>query len=141
MGNTKEWRDANKDKIRSYEKRTRAKRKENGKALKYQRERRASPDGYVDRFMERAKKRTPDTDLTREFFSGKMERCCFTHHPFTFSDDGDSYQNPTAPSIDRIDSKEGYYSWNTQVVLSCINRMKSDCSQDRFEKLWKELTK
>lgn len=125
---------------RASQKRTRAKRKAEGKDLAYQRQRRNSPAGYVDRFIERARRRTPDSDLTREFFEDKMESCAFTGMPFTYEDTVARYHNPTCPSIDRIDSKEGYYTWNTQVILGCLNRMKSDMSQEDFEKLWKELT-
>jgi hypothetical protein len=38
------------------------------KLLDYQRARRDSPDGYVDRFIERAHQFTPDTDISRIFF-------------------------------------------------------------------------
>ena len=106
-----------------------------------QRARRASSTGYVDRFIERINMRTPDTDIERVFFDDKMERCSFTGMPFSFSNKYESYHNPTAPSIDRIDSRYGYYTWNTQVVLSCINRMKNDLPQKDFEELWDALTK
>ena len=108
-------------------------------AVDYQRSRRSSPDGYIDRFIERVKLRTPDTDIDRGFFEGKMTSCAFTGMSFSYSNEHDCYHNPTAPSIDRIDSKEGYYTWNTQVVLSCVNRMKNDMPQEDFEKLWAAL--
>jgi len=106
---------------------------------KIQRARRVTPDGYIDRFMERVKLRTPDTDITRGFFCGKMEVCSFTGMKFSYNNVYDSYHNPVAPSIDRIDSKVGYYTWNTQVILSCVNRMKNDLPQKDFESLWQAL--
>lgn len=107
--------------------------------LEYQRSRRSSPAGYVDRFMERIKLRTPDTDIDRDFFEDKMAACAFTGMSFSYSNEHDCYHNPTAPSIDRVNSKEGYYTWNTQVILSCVNRMKNDMPQEDFEKLWQAL--
>ena len=107
--------------------------------LVIQRARRASPEGYTDRFIERIHLRTPDSDITRAFFKGKMAKCNFTGMAFSYTNEYDCYHNPTAPSIDRIDSREGYYTWNTQVVLSCINRMKNDMPQDDFEELWTAL--
>jgi hypothetical protein len=119
---------------KEYDKNYRKSHKE--KLLNYRRSRRDSPDGYVDRFVERAHQFTSDTDISRAFFQGKMDRCAFTGKQFTYSNNYDSYHDPTAPSIDRIDSKEGYYTWNTQVILSCINRMKNDLPQEDFQKLW-----
>lgn len=134
------WIENNKESVRESQRKTREKRGQSGKSLLYQVERRSGPSGYVDRFMERSKLHTPDTDLTREFFEGKMYNCSFTGYRFSYSKEGDYYSNPTAPSIDRIDSKAGYYTWNVQVVLTCINRMKNDLPQDQFEQLWKALT-
>jgi hypothetical protein len=104
--------------------------------LEYRRARRDSLVGYIDRFVERAHLYTPDTDITRLFFQDKMDRCAFTGVQFTYKNNYNTYHNPTAPSIDRVDSKQGYYTWNTQVILSCINRMKNDLPQEDFQKLW-----
>lgn len=109
--------------------------------LKAQRARRSSSDGYIDRFMERVHLRTPDTDITRLFFEGKMDTCAFTGMKFSYTNTYDCYHNPVAPSIDRINSKVGYYTWNTQVILSCLNRMKNDLPQKDFEHLWTSLMK
>jgi len=109
------------------------------KQAQSQKDRRASADGYVDRFIERSRIRTPDTDLTRDFFTDKMDVCAFTGVAFTYVNEYNCYHNPIAPSIDRIDSKEGYYSWNTQVILSCLNRMKNDMPQEDFNNLWAAL--
>ena len=122
---------------KEYDRGYRSSRRKEG--LEYQRARRASPDGYVDRFIERINIKTPDTDIDRNFFEGKMSTCAFTGMPFSYSNKHDCYHNPTAPSIDRINSQEGYHTWNTQVILSCINRMKNDTPQEDFEKLWAAL--
>lgn len=136
--NAKRYRERHKDKVRQRDIAWKSANKD--KLAAYRQHRRNTPEGYVDRFLERAKIRTPDTDLDRDFFKDKMEACAFTGHPFTFEWDGDSYHNPTAPSIDRINSKIGYYKNNVQVVLSCINRMKNDLPQEEFNTLWRALT-
>lgn len=110
-----------------------------GKQLQMQRDRRSSPEGYVDRFMERIKLRTPDTDIDRSFFADKMSSCPFTGMTFSYVNSYNCYHNPTAPSVDRIDSNKGYYKENTQVILSCINRMKNDLPEEDFKKLWAAL--
>ena len=68
-----------------------------------------------------------------------METCAFTGMKFSYTNLYDCYHNPVAPSIDRIDSRFGYYTWNTQVTLACINRMKNDMPQKDFDKLWEAL--
>jgi len=110
------------------------------KRQKYSRDRRNKPEGYVDRFLERAKIRTPDTDLDREFFTDKMDKCNITGRKFKYTNPYDCYHNPFAPSIDRIDSRKGYYKSNVQVILGCVNRMKNDMPNEEFLKLWEALT-
>jgi len=134
------WRKSNPDSVRLSQAKASAKRKLNGKNLSYQRERRHTPEGYVDRFLERARIRTEDTDLTRDFFNDKMKTCAFSGKGFVFKNHYDCYHNPKAPSIDRIDSKIGYYKDNVQVIWSCLNRMKNDLPPEDFDAIWKELT-
>lgn len=107
----------------------------------YRQERRHTKSGYVDRFIERAKKHTKDTDLTRETVLDVFgDTCSITNKPFEYVNRFNSYHNPLAPSIDRIDSTKGYYKGNIQIVLSCINRMKNDSPNEEFLELWKALT-
>lgn len=107
----------------------------------YRRSRRKSKVGYLDRFLERAKEKTPDTDLTRQDIEEVFgDFCCITGKKFEYIKEYDAYHNALAPSIDRIDSKKGYYVGNIQIILSCINRMKNDMPNDQFLELWKALT-
>lgn len=110
--------------------------------LGYQRLRRNSPAGYVDRIVERVNKYTPDTDITRQFIKDLLlsEKCSVTGLEFEYSNRFNSYHNPLAPSIDRLDSTKGYYVDNVQLVLSCINRFKGDLPHEDFVALWKALT-
>lgn len=136
-----DWRLANKDKVSEVRKRTATKRKESGKALEYRNKRRSTKEGYVDRFLERATLTCPETDLTREYLLWLMEdgKCCITGVEFTYSNEYDCFHNPTAPSIDRIDSKKGYFKGNVQIMLSCLNRFKNDLPNKDFLSLWKAL--
>jgi len=134
------WRKNNPDSVRISQAKVRAKRKLNGKTLSYARDRRDTPEGYVDKFLGRAKGITEDSDLTRDFFEDKMKTCAVSGKGFVFKNHYDCYHNPKAPSIDRIDSKRGYYKDNVQVIWGCLNRMKSDLPQEDFDVIWKELT-
>lgn len=103
--------------------------------------RRKTKAGYADRFMERLKLRTPDTDIDRGYLMSVFnDNCAITNRPFEYEKTYNSYHNALAPSIDRIDSKIGYYKGNIQIVLSCINRMKNDMPNPEFLELWKVLT-
>lgn len=116
-------------------------RRESGKSLTYQQSRRKSLEGYVDRFMERIKLKTPDSDITREFLEELLSCgvCCITGTNFKYENEYDCYHNPLAPSIDRIDSKKGYYKDNVQIMLSCLNKFKNDLPNEDFINLWKAL--
>jgi hypothetical protein len=106
----------------------------------YRQERRATRSGYIDRFLERAKVKTPDTDLDRGYLENIMgDGCAISGMPFQYVNPEDCYHNAFAPSIDRIDSTRGYYRNNVQIILACVNRMKNDMPNDAFLKLWKAL--
>ena len=134
----KKYRENNKEKVR--ERYLNWKRNNKEKLDEYRQTRRCTKEGYVDRFLERAKATTPDTDLDREFFEGLMDRCCVTGKEFMYKNPYDCYHNPLAPSIDRIDNTKGYYRSNVQVILSCLNRFKNDMPNKDFLELWKALT-
>ena len=140
----KQWRKANPEKQREIEKGVREKRLSNGKAKEYRDKRRATKEGYIDRFLERARERTPDTDLDREFLHECMkENCCqVTGVPFEYERNRKtSRANPFAPSIDRVDSSVGYYKNNVAVVLVTVNLAKSEMSMEDFTMIWKQISK
>ena len=134
------WRLSNKEIVSRSQEKTRHKRDAAGKTQAYRTERGNSAGGYIDKFMYRASLETRDTDLTRDFFTDKMDTCAFSGKKFVFKNEYDAYHNPKAPSIDRINSKRGYYKDNVQVIWSCLNRMKSDLPQEDFNSMWRELT-
>lgn len=108
----------------------------------YRQKRRQTKEGYIDRFMERIKVKTPDSDITREYIlSIFKDVCVITHKSFEYIKTYDAYHNALAPSIDRINSKKGYYVGNVQIILSCINRMKNDMPNEQFLVLWGALTR
>ena len=98
-------------------------------------------DGYADRFMERINLKTPDSDISREYLLSIFgTHCPISGRIFEYEKSYNAYHNALAPSIDRIDSKVGYYRDNIQIILSCLNRMKNDMPNDEFLELWKALT-
>jgi hypothetical protein len=99
--------------------------------------RRATPEGYVSRFIERAKESTPDTDLDRDFLIAKIApgACELTGVAFSYDKNTNYYSNPKCPSIDRIDSSKGYYKDNVQIVLNWINRAKNEYSMQDFSEM------
>lgn len=137
--NAKKYRERNKERVRQSRRDWGAKNKE--KLSEYRQQRRDSSSGYVDRFVERAKLFTPDTDIDREFFEGKMKVCEITEQEFEYKNSFDCFHNPLAPSLDQINPSGGYYKTNVQVILACVNRCKNDMPNEDFLKLWKELTK
>lgn len=137
--NSKKYRENNKEKVRESRRRWGKKNKEH--ISNYRRQRRNTLLGYVDRFVERAKLFTPDTDVDRKFFEKRMEKCAITKKDFQYENFFDCTQNPLAPSLDQINPGAGYYKSNVQVVLSCVNRCKNDMPNEDFLNLWKELTK
>jgi hypothetical protein len=107
----------------------------------YQRKRRKSKQGYLDRFTENAKIRTPDTDITREYLETIFnDFCSITKVSFQYEKSYEAYHNALAPSIDQINPGKGYYKGNVQIVLNCINRMKNDMPNEEFLELWGALT-
>lgn len=110
----------------------------------YRNRRRETIHGYVDRWMERVKYHTPDTDITREFLYSKTSdnKCEITGIEFDFSWKPEGcFHKPKAPSIDRIDSTKGYYTSNVQIILSWVNRAKNDTPDQVFKLLLKEALK
>lgn len=90
----------------------------------------------MDRILERVKKRTPDTDIDRDFLTATLTGTCslsgVSYQWEKFS--STSFTNPYAPSLDRIDSSKGYYKNNVQWVLSLLNFAKNEMTMKDFSK-------
>lgn len=93
--------------------------------------------------MERIKANNPSSDITREYlYSVFDDQCAVTSVAFRFIRDGkNSFENPYAPSIDRIDSKLPYQVGNIQIVLSAINFAKNAMTMEDFTNVWRDITK
>lgn len=140
----KAWAANNPDKVREMSITTRAKRRKNGKQSAYQQARRRSKEGYVDRFLERARSCNKECDLNREYLLALMEhdKCQVSGVAFDYTRKGGStsWENPYSPSIDRIDSNLPYQQGNIQIVLTTINLAKNKMNMKDFMKVWKEIT-
>lgn len=108
----------------------------------YQTSRRNSRDGYTDRFLERVKLRTPDSDLTRVYILSRFsDNCAITGVEFDYDFNHSGFHNPLAPSIDRIDPSVGYYKGNIQIVLACVNKLKGDSTEEELEEVMTRIVK
>lgn len=137
------WSVANPEKVRASNALTQKRRMENGKFRAYQLARRSSKAGYLDRFLERARSTNPNTDLTRDYLDRLFgEACSVTGVPFKFDRSlGTGFQNPFAPSIDRIDSALPYQKGNIQIVLTAVNSAKNEMSMQEFTAVWVQISK
>jgi hypothetical protein len=85
------------------------------------------PGKVLSKLKRDASKRGLAFELTLEdiynVFVFQNKKCAFTNIPLTFGLDA---------SVDRIDSFEGYYPWNIQIVHKTLNMMKKDLPNDVF---------
>lgn len=137
-----QWCADNPDKVLKMNRATQKRRVENGKVREYLIARRSSKAGYIDRFLERAKKINPGTDLTRSYLESIFaDKCAVTGVSFNYDRrNGTSFQNPFTPSIDRIDSALSYQQGNIQIVLSAVNFAKSEFTMKDFISVWQQIT-
>ena len=137
----KSWNKNNPSKAKATQAKAKSVRKDNGKLYEYQKARRKTMAGYLDRFMERIKVATPDTDIDRDYLASIFkEECSLTNVPFKFNNSLSSFQNPYAPSIDRIDSQKGYFKNNVQIVLVAINLAKNENTMEEFINVWRDIS-
>lgn len=131
----------NRDKVLAYDKEWRNSEEGRKATLNYQRLYRKTLKGYAGRFVERARKYTPDTDVDMDFIVSLLEQgtCALTGQPFEFTRKWKQYStNPRGPSLDRIDSSRGYYKDNSQFILVWLNRAKNEYSSADFRVLMEE---
>lgn len=137
---TRNWEAENPERVKLYAQRTRRKRNLSGKNKEAVTNRRNTKAGYIDRMLERAKQRTPDTDIDRMYLESLTSAgvCNLTNIPFMYANEltPDSFLSPYAPSLDRIDSKRGYYTDNVHVILAAMNFAKNDMPLDLFLSVW-----
>jgi len=69
-------------------------------------------------------------DFIQDLFDKSGRKCAITGIPFQMELGKPYKRNPFRPSIDRIDSKRGYTKDNIQIVLSIVNTMRLDYSDD-----------
>lgn len=138
-----QWRRDNKPSIARSNQKIGISRRDSGKQRAYQLKRRSSKAGYTDRFLERIRTMHPASDVLRSHIENLFgDACAVTGVPFKFDRAGKtSFENPYAPSIDRISSKLPYQIGNIQIVLSAVNFAKSAMDMDEFTKVWRDITK
>lgn len=66
--------------------------------------------------------------------------CSVTRLPLRWDKIGDSFRNPWAPSIDRLDNSRGYQPDNVRLVCCAFNIMRSDFSDDVVRTLARAVT-
>ncbi len=94
----------------------------------------------LKRSATRAQQKGWDFDLTLEWAEGILEnndyRCPMTGIPFMKLCEQRGAMHPFAPSIDRIDTSQGYTQDNTRIVLTAINIMMSDWGEDVMDEVF-----
>lgn len=65
----------------------------------------------------------------------KQGKCQLTGLPFCFEQTVEFKSHPFAPSLDRINSKEGYLKDNTRVILHSLNAALNEYGQDHLIKI------
>lgn len=85
------------------------------------------PGKVFSRLVNGAKKRNIEVTITIEDiyrqYIKQHKKCAFSGVPVEFGLDA---------SVDRIDSKGGYHTWNIQIVHKTLNMMKKDMPNDLF---------
>jgi len=99
-----------------------------------------SPFKYsLNRARSRSSEREEKTDLTleylKELWDNQKGLCAYTKIPMEIprsSQDHDIKKSPTKLSLDRIESKIGYFKGNVEFVCYCVNVMKNDFSKQEI---------
>lgn len=102
------------------------------------RKRKADPDKFgkmeYTALKTRAKTKNLKFDLTPEYIQKKFDdckgNCAITNLPFSMEIGTKKKRNPFRPSVDRINSNKGYVKGNIQIVLTIVNTMKMDYTDD-----------
>ena len=87
-----------------------------------------TPKGRSVHLICHAKKRAKNKNWPMTIDQKRIEKiiengvCQLTGLPFNLFQEQITFQNPYAPSLDRIDSNIGYLDSNVRVVLSAVNR-------------------
>lgn len=102
--------------------------------IEAKRKRRTTPEGRAKVLLTGANRRGK-ANITWEWIAEKINKghCELTGLPFDLSPSEDTYQNPYAPSLDRIDAKNRLYSFtNTRVVLAAVNAALGEHGQQKM---------
>lgn len=106
------------------------------KTLAKGKEYRATPRGRALQMLQavaiRSRKKGFTATITLEWLTNKLEagRCELTGIPFDFSRAG--LKGPYAPSLDRIDAKQGYIEGNCRIILWSLNTAFSWWGEEAF---------
>lgn len=116
--------------------------------LAYKRARMATIAGrsweMLDGAQRRSAKMGKTCDLTRDWIEKKIQegRCPLTGWHFDLGGPSNGARlNPHAPSLDRIDSRQGYTVSNTRVVCAQANLAKNDFTDDELIELAKAIVR
>ena len=97
-----------------------------------------SIDKIIQRLLYSAKGRGKVFQLTTtdilKCIESQKNTCVYSGHPFVWM-----YNHPDKPSIDRIDSSQGYIPSNIQMVTKTVNQAKSVLSEQQFIQMIRDI--
>lgn len=91
------------------------------------------------RISDRARKKGLDYELSpsilETMFSESQGCCQFSGIPFSWEEVKGARTKPWVPSVDRVDSRDGYTQDNTRLVCWCVNRAMADWGEEVLKRL------
>lgn len=103
--------------------------------------------GRANQLLRSAKKRSINRNLKFDITSDWVEQklivgvCELTGLPFDFKSSKNTYRNPYAPSLDRINCSKGYTQQNVRVVLNSVNEALNEYGLEIMKPIFKILAK
>jgi len=110
--------------------------------------RRRTMHGRIMNILESAKRRTKEKGFTEfnldyDFVYSLISygKCIVTNIHFILENKNNSFTNPYAPSLDRIDSSKGYTKDNVRAVIWQYNTMKGELTDEQVLEICKAVIK
>lgn len=110
---------------------------------RYKRSKKGIITCLLNNAKDRAKRNNLPYELDYEWLEAKIDAgvCELSHLPFVHESRGAFKCSPYAPSIDKINPKDGYTKNNCRVICFCVNMALSDWGEDVLYNMCENLLK